>query len=298
MLLWLLIRGVLIPIRRMVADADLFAGGDTGTVTEPEGDELRLVGRHFRALMTDVAKTRLTLAESRSRLLSAERLASVGKLAASVAHEMRNPLSSMKMWLYSIRKTTSSDPALDRKLGILSEEINRLESIVRNFLEFSRPPAVKLQPCSVLQVMEKTLEIVHPWLDTKNIRVLQDHAHDLPQVRADPEQLKQVFANLLDNAAAAMPGGGEISISSSAEADGAGCPWIAVRIRDTGPGIPDDVRARMFEPFFTTKDDGTGLGLCIAANIMVRHGGQLILESSTSRGTTFAVRVPSGFAEK
>ena len=124
MLLWLLIRGVLIPLRRMVADARRLVGSDPGAAAEPVDDELRSVGVYFRALMADVAATRTTLAESRNRMLNAEKLASVGKLAASVAHEMRNPLSSMKMWLYSIRKTAGDEPALDRKLGILSDEID------------------------------------------------------------------------------------------------------------------------------------------------------------------------------
>ena len=142
-LLSMVIRGVLIPMRRMVADAGRLAGSDADAAAELVDDELRSVGMLLRALMTDVVKTRTTLAESRNRLLNAERLASVGKLAASVAHEMRNPLSSMKMWLYSIRKTGCADPALDRKLGILADEITRLESIVRNFLRVLAVPRVE-----------------------------------------------------------------------------------------------------------------------------------------------------------
>ncbi len=243
--------------------------------------------------MVDVAETRTTLQETHRRMLNAEKLAAVGKLAASVAHEMRNPLSSMKMWLYSIRKTASVDPALDRKLGIVSDEITRLESIVRNFLEFSRPPVLKRQPQCSVQLIQRTLELLGPWLETKSIRLLQHHATDLTPVLVDAEQLKQVFTNLLNNAADAMPGGGEISITSVAEPDADGSTSVVIRIRDHGQGIPDDIRPRLFEPFFTTKDDGTGLGLCIVASIMARHGGQLVLETSTPDGTTFAVRVPA-----
>jgi signal transduction histidine kinase len=109
---------------------------------------------------------------------------------------------------------------------------------------------------------------------------------------ADGEQLKQVFVNLLDNAAEAMSGGGEISISSIAEPDGAGRAAVMVRVQDTGHGIPEDIRSRLFEPFFTTKEEGTGLGLCIAANILAGQGGQIALESSTAGGATFGIRLP------
>lgn len=292
LLLWMVVRGVLIPLRRMVADARAVVSSDPGATIEAADDELRSIGVYFRALMADVAETRTTLAESRGRLLNAEKLASVGKLAASVAHEMRNPLSSMKMWLYSIRKTAGVEPALDRKYQILADEITRLESIVRNILEFSRPPLLKLQPRSMVQVIDKTLEILNPWLETKKIHVVQRHAAGQPHVVADSEQLKQVFVNLLDNAAEAMPEGGDISISSNVETDSSGLASVVVRVQDAGHGIPADARPRLFEPFFTTKEQGTGLGLCIAANIVAEHGGQLVLEASTSGGSTFAVRLP------
>ncbi len=293
-LLWLVIHGVLIPLRRIIADAHLVVNSASGTAaaSEPAGDELRSIGMYFQALMADVAETRTSLGESRNRMLNAERLASVGKLAASVAHEMRNPLSSMKMWLYSIRKTTGAEPALDHKYQILWDEITRLENIVRNFLEFSRPPVLRVEPRRIVQVLEKTLELVRPWIETKNIRVVQHYATGLPDVMADSEQLNQVFVNLLGNAMEAMPGGGEIVLSCTVEADANGSSNVVVRIQDTGQGIPNDVRSRLFEPFCTTKDEGTGLGLCIAANIMARHGGRIVLESSTPAGTSFAVWVP------
>ena len=109
---------------------------------------------------------------------------------------------------------------------------------------------------------------------------------------ADPEQLRQVLSNLLDNAADATPEGGEIRIEVAAEAEAGGRPMVVVRVHDTGPGMTAEVQRRVLEPFFTTKDDGTGLGLCIATEIMARHKGRLVLEASTERGTTFAVWIP------
>lgn len=291
-LAWQIVRRFIVPLRQMVTEARHVVGHDSAAASDLADDEIRSIGVYFRALMADVAEQRTTLEENRSRLLNMDKLASLGKLAASVAHEMRNPLSSMKMWLYSIRKAAGTEPSLDRKYQILSDEITRLENIVRNVLEFSKPFTLKLQPRCIIDVIDKTLEAVRPGLETKNIRLVQQHLAAVPQVMADADQLKQVFVILLDNAAAAMPEGGQLTISWTTEADRLQAANVVVRIRDTGVGIPEDVQSRLFEPFFTTKEEGTGLGLCIAANIMARHGGKLILESSTANGSTFAVRLP------
>lgn len=292
-LLWLFFYGVFLPLRSIVADARVFAGENPAGGPEMPTDELRAVGLYLRVLMSDVADTRSTLEESRSRLMSAEKLASVGKLAASVAHEMRNPLTAVKMWLFSIRKTVDADPELDRKFAIISEEITRLENTIRNFLEFSRPPALKQQPLKVPLLIDKALELFGHRIGEQEIRLLRKDADALPRVMADPEQLRQVLINLLDNAAEATGEGGEIQVSCTTGSDDDGRPMVVVRIRDRGPGMPPEVRQRIFEPFFTTKEEGTGLGLCIAARIMAQHRGRLVLESSTEKGTTFAVWIPS-----
>jgi signal transduction histidine kinase len=288
-LVWFFYHDVIFPLRGMAADARVFRGEGNGASTQ---GELREVGEYLRGLMSDVADTRSHLERSQARLLSAEKLASVGKLAAGVAHEIRNPLSAMKMWLYSIRESVKDNADLEHKCGVVSEEIARLESIVRDFLEFSRPAAMKSRPTDVSQVLDHSLELVGPRLCQRGIRVVREPGPRLPPVMADSEQLKQVFLNLVNNAAEAMGSGGEIAVSASAEKNADGRPMVVVRVRDSGPGLPEDVRARIFEPFFTTKEEGTGLGLCIAAQIMTRHGGLLVLESSTRQGTVFAVWTP------
>jgi signal transduction histidine kinase len=294
-LVWLFFYGVLRPLRRMMADARRFSGGGAtaaAAADEPQ-DELRAVGDYLRALMSDMADTRSNLERSRHQLLQSEKLASVGKLAASVAHEIRNPLTSMKMWLFSIRKIVGPDPELDHSFDIVAEEMGRLESIVRNFLEFSRPPALKVHPQCVSEVLHKTLELAHHQIDEKRIALQYDTATGLPQVMADREQLKQVFINLLTNAVEATPEEGRICVRAALEGDRQNGAMVVVRVQDSGPGIPEAVRRRVFEPFFTTKEHGTGLGLCIAAQIMGRHGGRLVLESATGQGTSFAVWIPT-----
>ena len=296
-LLWLFFHGVVFPVRAMVQDARSFAGEAASEGRQLPTDELRTVGVYLRNLMSDVTDSRTTLERSRKQLRDAAKLASVGKLAASVAHEIRNPLTAMKMWLFSIQKEVGGSEAIDRKFAIVSEEMRHLESIVRDFLEFSRPPELKLAAVTVASVLDRTLKLIEPRLADRKISVLREEDDALPRVLADPEQLKQVFFNLLNNAVEITNESGCIHITTAKEFDFEDRETIVVRIADSGPGMPDEVSRRIFEPFFTTKDTGTGLGLCIAARIMARHEGRVILESSNKRGTIFAVHIPTEIVE-
>ncbi|MBN2292774.1 MAG: MCP four helix bundle domain-containing protein [Pirellulales bacterium] len=296
-LLWLFFKGVIIPVRAMLSDARDFAGEAGPEAQELPTDELRTVGVYLRTLMSDVVDSRTTLQRSHDRLQDAEKLASVGKLAASVAHEIRNPLTAMKMWLFSIQKEVGGTAALDHKFAIVSAEIRHLESIVRDFLEFSRPPEVKLSVVSVASMLDKAFKLVEPRMADRKIRLLQEGQSELPRILADPEQLKQVFVNLLNNAVEVTDESGSVRVATAVEPDSDGREMVVVRIIDSGPGMPDEVSRRIFEPFFTTKDTGTGLGLCIAARIMARHQGRVVLESSNKQGTTFAVHIPAETVE-
>ena len=297
-LLWLFFYGVVFPVRAMVADARGFVGDAVAEEKRLPTDELRAVGIYLRNLMSDVADTRTTLERSRSQLKEAERLASVGKLAASVAHEIRNPLTALKMWLFSIQKDAGSDEALDRKFAIVADEIRRLENIVNNFLEFSRPPELRVAIESIPALLDTTLELIEPRIAHRNISLERQDAPHLPPVRCDREQLKQVLLNLLNNAVEAVAENGRIRVSTAMGVDGDNRPVIVVRVSDSGPGVPPEAAQRVFEPFFSTKDHGAGLGLCIAARIMARHEGRLVLEPSDRTGTTFAVYLPATTAEE
>ena len=297
-LLWLFFHGVVFPIRAMVSDARGFSGETSPPSRQLPTDELRAVGIYLQNLMLDVADTRTTLERSRNQLKDAEKLASVGKLAASVAHEIRNPLTAIKMWLFSIQKEVGGDETLNRKFAIVSEEITRLENIVRNFLEFSRPPELKLSAELLSTLLDETLELTAPHLADRRISVVRKDAPSLPPVLADRQQFRQVLINLLNNASEATGEGGQISVIATAESDAHAHPLVVVRVSDTGPGMPREVCQRIFEPFFSTKDRGTGLGLCIAARIMACHDGRLTLESSSEEGTTFAIFIPAAPPEQ
>ena len=248
----------------------------------------------------------------RSQLFQAERLALAGKLAASMAHEIRSPLTAMKMWLFAIRTAAGPDAELQRKFDIVAEEMTRLENMVLAFLEFSRPrerttegrrpflllseftstPERRYRAQCISAIIDKTWNLACHQVRHKRIRFLCDNRAGLPPVLADPQQLQQVFLNLLNNAVEATPEGGEIRFQAVLEELRGAGERVVVRVQDTGPGIPQEVRARLFEPFTTTKETGTGLGLYIASQIMARLGGKLVLESSTAAGTSFAVWIP------
>lgn len=292
-LLWYFLAAVVLPLRRMMVEAGgLAATGGHGAVRQ-SGDELKAVGAYLRGLMADVVESRSAVEDSRRRVVNAEKLAGVGKLAANVAHEIRNPLTAVKMLLFSIRRAVADDPQVDRKLQTVTDEIHRLENIVRNFLEFSKPPSLKLRRQSLREPLVQTLQLFQPQLAKNRIELVRKDADCLPDIMADSEQLKQVLLNLLQNAAEATEDGGCITVSTAVEPDSAAGSMVVVRIEDTGRGMPDDVQSRLFEPFFTTKKEGTGLGLCIASQILMGHNGRLVLESSTPKGTRFAFFIPA-----
>ncbi len=292
-LLWLFHAVVVRPVRQMARDAQLFAGAapqpDSAVVLT---DELRTVGFHLGRLMSDVTATRTDLQRSREQLLQAEKLASVGKLAASVAHEIRNPLTSLRMRVYELQKELVNNAVCSEDLRVIADEIVRLDRIIRSFLEFARAPALKLQPQSLSALADAALDLCGHWLVERDITVAADHADGVPLVMVDAEQIKQVLVNLLLNACEAMPDGGVLRLSTRTAANDDGRLQVSVRVHDAGGGIPPEYRERIFEPFFTTKERGTGLGLCIAANIMLRHGGGLSLVSSDGEGSCFAATLP------
>ncbi|MBN1909233.1 MAG: MCP four helix bundle domain-containing protein [Pirellulales bacterium] len=291
-LLLLFFRGIVFPLRAMAADAREFIGEPGSDGNTLPTNELRTIGGYLQSLMSDVVDSRTVLEQHRHRLRSAEKLASVGKLAASVAHEVRNPLTAIKMWLFSIQKDVGGDEALDRKFRIVSEEIRRLENIVRDFLDFSRPRELAASKVSVADFLDGILELIRPRMASEQIVLQHEFAHNLPDVLIDPEQMKQVLLNLINNAADATGKGGRIAVTAAPHTADSGEPMVVVRISDNGGGIPDEVVRRLYEPFFSTKEQGTGLGLSIAAQIVARHLGRLVLESTGPEGTTFAVHIP------
>ena len=294
MLLLVVYRRLLLPVQRLTADAKAFSDDPKqprGPRT-PFSDELRELEFYSRALMSDISRTRTDLQASEQRLMAAEKLAAVGKFAACAAHEIRNPLTSMKLWLYQLEQAGGSDSEVRHHCRVLEEEIGRLEDLATSFLQFSRPANPQLLPQDVSSIVRETLELAEPRLVQKNVSLVHVNGTPLPAVLGDAGQLRQVVLNLIVNAVDAVPRGGEVRVIESRESSDNGRAEVVVRVQDNGPGVPDSVRANLFEPFVTSKSHGTGLGLAVASSIVAQHGGQLVVESTESRGSVFAVRIP------
>jgi PAS domain S-box-containing protein len=232
--------------------------------------------------------------EMRQRLMESDRLAAVGELVAGVAHEVNNPLSSISAFAQLLlRDDGLSSPQRD-SIEVIRSETTRASYVVKDLLAFARRSEPRREPVDVNSVVERTLRLRSYQFAASRVTVETRLGDDLPAVLGDARQLQQVCLNLVTNAAQAMAsrGGGVLTIVTRAESDGR---EVALEVSDTGPGIPESVRARIFEPFFTTKaeGEGTGLGLSVSYGIVGTHGGTIAIASSSPAGTTFRVTIPA-----
>ena len=287
LLAFVLVNNILGPVRRLALEADREVGAGQAD------DEVKALRRSVRGLIEDVDQTHTELEKSREHLLQAEKMAMVGKLAAGMAHSLRNPLTSVKMRLFSLGRTL--DLSFDQRedFEVISEEIDHTDTIVQNFLEFSRPPKRKMQRVSPSEVVDMVIQLLHHRLESYDVVIELHRKKPLPEVQVDPEQLKEALANLIENACEAMKGtGGKIFIDEEeSHADDSGLTAV-IRLTDTGPGIPKSIREKVFQPFFTTKEEGSGLGLSITIRIIEEHGGSLNLTSKRNEGATFIIALP------
>jgi two-component system, NtrC family, sensor histidine kinase PilS len=246
-----------------------------------------LLGRGGEEMGTAVIFQDLTeMRAMEARVQRSERLAELGRVAAGLAHELRNPLASISGCVELIRGGGSLGPEEERLMDIVLREAARLDQLVTRFLEFSRPAPPKRKDTDVARVLEETLQVFAN--DPAAARVRLEPSLRAVVVPCDPDQIRQVFWNLLANAAQAVDGeGGRIQVACAPEGAGA-----AVTISDDGPGIALADLSRIFEPFFTTKQQGTGLGLATVQRIVDAHGGTIEVASEPGRGATFTVRLP------
>jgi PAS domain S-box-containing protein len=222
------------------------------------------------------------------QLFESEKLAAIGRLTASIAHEINNPLEAVKNSLFLLR--SSSDDSNNRFLEIALKEIERVSHVIAQMLGFARGTG-QVEWVQVNDLMEETLVLLDKKFKQTGARVVREYSRDLPQLHARPDQLKQVFLNLLLNAHQAMGGKGQITLRTAAM-DAAAQSSIFVEITDTGAGISDEDMNRIFEPFFSTRKKGTGLGLWVTQDIVRHHGGRIEVNSAVNRGTTFRIVLP------
>lgn len=268
-----------------------------GEVYNSEEIALLLMLADQSALAIEHALSYQFLGERLKKLFHSDKLATVGKLAAGVAHEIRNPLTAIRSTVQYIRKDLSDNKKtlIDGVIG----EVDRINQIIEGLLSFSRVSELQITNISVEELLDQTLLLLDPELRQHEITVQRHSNLTDSNIPADASQLKQVFLNILLNSIQSMPNGGTITITTT-DATGEERPlykseFVCVTIKDTGSGIPEYDLPRVFDPFFTTKETGTGLGLSISYGIISKHGGEIDIESTTEcpgAGTTVRIRVP------
>jgi PAS domain S-box-containing protein len=238
------------------------------------------------------ALVKFTDLESRERLSTqlqvSERLVQLGRITAGVAHEVRNPLNSMRLWLENLKANLSeADELPQQAVRVLDSEIDRLDTVVKRFLDFTRPPDMHQEEMVLKSLLEEVLGFARPQFERAGITVETHFGPDVPPVLADQQLLKQALINLVLNAVEAMPGGGRLTVSLHRRGEQAG-----IEIEDTGKGIAPEHHPRIFQLFFTTRPGGSGIGLASAFRTVQLHNGSIDFESEVGRGTTFRIELP------
>jgi len=262
------------------------SGDLTRRIEPPQTLELARISRSINDLAAHLEANLRRETELKKSLARNERLAALGRVAAGVAHEVRNPLASMKLKIQLAERGKFETTKLDKTFAVLLEEISRLDNLVRKLLDLSRPPKLDLSEVSLAELIEQRLALLSDKFTETRVKIEIENEARNEFIEVDKGKLAQIFDNLFLNALEAMPDGGNLTVKISETGE-----IFRAEISDTGAGIAAAHREQLFEPFFTTKDGGTGLGLAISREIAEAHGGRLYFEENASRAA-FVVELP------
>ncbi len=270
------------PIKNLVKfTRQVSEGRLNGQCDVKSDDEIGDLTTAFNQMTSD-------LRDSRNELIRAERLATAGRMAASFAHEIRNPLSSMRMLAQMLMQRKDLPVSKrEQSVGYILEEIERIDDIVKGFMDFARPAALELETHDLNQALEEVLNVMDANLNHHQLTLVKKIDRELPPIQFDRGKVKQGFMNIVLNAMEAMSEGGTLEVETSRHED-----RVQVDVLDTGVGIPEADLDQLFEPFFTTKVQGTGLGLVNTKRIMEQHGGEVTIRSDKGKGTRVSFWLP------
>ncbi len=298
------------PLQKMVVATQKISAGDlTHKLEVSSKDEIGYLADSFNQMTADleaanekliewgktlekkVEERTKELTEMQAHLIQSEKLASLGKLAAGIAHEINNPLGGVLIYSHLLLEDTDKNSPHYENLKKIVKETSRCKDIVKGLLEFARPKEPEMSLVNIDEIVERSLSIMECQALFQNIKIKKSYVSNLPKIVADSAQLQQVFVNIILNAAEAMNGNGTLTISTFLNRDGT---FIEIKFSDTGHGIKEEDKKRLFEPFFTTKEvgKGTGLGLAISYSIIQKHQGTIEVKSEVGKGSTFNVKLP------
>jgi len=301
-------RNVTHPVRELVKGTKKIAEGDLSySIPTKTQDEIGQLASSFNQMTQDLKKADEKLLDwgktleqkvdlrtqelrsTQNQLFQSEKLASLGKLAAGVAHEINSPLTGILTYSSLLLKSKEDKDPEKEDLEVIVNETNRCKKIIKGLLEFARQTTPEKTLSDINEVIEKSIDLISHQASMQSVRIDKKIKPDLPEIMIDVGQIQQVFINLLLNAIESMPEGGTLTVSSAIENR-----MVAVSFADTGIGIPEENLSRIFDPFFTTKDQGkgTGLGLSVSYGLIERHRGKLEVKSKKGKGTTFTVKLP------
>jgi signal transduction histidine kinase len=279
---WFISRKILEPLNK-IAEENI-----SGRKYE-SGDQIKKISMNFKDIKEKYNSTAYQLEKSRESLEQSERMALVGKLAAGVAHTIRNPFTSVKMRLFSLSRSLELTKNHEEDFQVISDEIARIDNIIQNFLEFSRLPKLKKENVLTYTIITSVIQLLEHRMKTYETELKYIKSRHDPVIYADSDRIKETLINLIINSCEAMEKGGEITITEKAKNG-----YVEIVLKDNGPGIPEEIKDKIFQPFFTTKDFGSGLGLSIVEKIITEHKGTIKTDSETERGTVFIITLPAG----
>jgi signal transduction histidine kinase len=295
----LLARRTARPIHALMQGVAAVGRGDFGhRIKVTSQDELGQLSAAFNEMGTQLARVR----DLEDRLRRADRLASLGTMAAGIAHDIRNPLTSILIFSQLMSLHYDDADVREKFNRVVPRELERVQAVIEDMMELARPANVHREPVNLNDVLSQVLELFENQVAAQNIKISREYALDLPFCMADRKRLHRCFSNLVSNAIQSMPSGGDLTLrtrpipgmifADTGVADPRPEPAIQTSIADTGQGIPSDRLPRIFDPFFTTKEKGLGLGMAIAHRIVEDHRGTIDVQSQVGLGTTFIVSFP------
>ncbi|MDD8026811.1 MAG: ATP-binding protein [Acidobacteriota bacterium] len=287
-----LARRITKPIKELADGTVRIARGEfSHRIAIDSRDEIGHLARDFNDMSDKLRQTLEAIEVANRKLVQSEKLAQIGRMAATIAHEIRNPLTSVKLNIQKVRSSLHLDETEQEHMALSEEGIAQIERFIKELLNFTRVSDLQMARFGIEQVLDESVKLLKDVLAEKGIVVERRYAADLPEVLVDGDRLRQVFANILRNSAEALPGGGRITITTGMAESETG-RRLRIRIADSGAGIPEKDWENIFEPFFTTKPQGFGLGLANARKIVEQHKGTIKAARKRGPGAAFEIELP------